>query len=229
MPYSMQNLPDVAKNKPEEQQRVCVLAANKALGRGASEEEAIFACVGAMKAVSAQTEKAVHKPIVDPRKSSAERDSSTIKKAAVPEYPSSPVSPSKTLTDAYFEGDALYLVFSDGSKIEAILPEMGEVHNYTTIQQTGGDGVTEEFVNNAIDTAIQEHLDAVDPHGQYLTQAEGDARYAALGSGGGSGIAGDSPVFIQDTQPTYVGKYLWVQTNIGGDPNAFTFFIEDGT
>ena len=45
---------------------------------------------------------------------------------------------------------------------------------------------------------------------------------------GGSSIAGDVPVFIQDTQPLHTGKYTWIQTNIDNDPNSFTVWFEDG-
>ena len=43
-----------------------------------------------------------------------------------------------------------------------------------------------------------------------------------------AGVVGSHPLFIQDTQPNYNGKYLWIQTNIGGDPNDFSFLFEDG-
>lgn len=36
------------------------------------------------------------------------------------------------------------------------------------------------------------------------------------------------PTFIQDTQPTYMGKYSWIQTNIDGNPDNFTVWFEDG-
>lgn len=41
-----------------------------------------------------------------------------------------------------------------------------------------------------------------------------------------SGVAG-VPLFVQDTAPTVVGNYMWVQTNylIAGD---IAFWIEDG-
>ena len=70
-----------------------------------------------------------------------------------------------------------------------------------------GDGVSlayDEVANaiNATNTdkgsvAVASHEAAVDPHPQYLTQAEGDARYALAGSGGSGGILpmvnGESP------------------------------------
>ena len=52
MPWSMTNLPDVAKNKPEKQQEAFIAAANNALSRGLTEEEAIFAGIGAMRVVA---------------------------------------------------------------------------------------------------------------------------------------------------------------------------------
>lgn len=41
-------------------------------------------------------------------------------------------------------------------------------------------------------------------------------------------VVGDNPVFIQETQPTHSGKYLWIQTNIDADPNNFSLWFEDG-
>lgn len=61
-----------------------------------------------------------------------------------------------------------------------------------------GDGValTYDDDGNAVNAtntdkgsvAVASHVAAVDPHPQYLTQAEGDARYALAGSGGSGGI-----------------------------------------
>ena len=33
------------------------------------------------------------------------------------------------------------------------------------------------------------------------------------------------PLFIQDAEPTFPGQYLWVQTNVGGNPDNFSFFV----
>lgn len=52
MPWSLTNLPDVAKNKPEKQKEAFIAAANNALSRGLTEEEAIFAGIGAMRVVA---------------------------------------------------------------------------------------------------------------------------------------------------------------------------------
>lgn len=43
----------------------------------------------------------------------------------------------------------------------------------------------------------------------------------APGGGGGSGL----PLYIQDTQPVDSGNYIWVQTNIGGDPLAISVWV----
>jgi hypothetical protein len=42
--------------------------------------------------------------------------------------------------------------------------------------------------------------------------------------GGGSGVSGDTPVFIQASAPSHVGAYSWWDTS-GGD---LTLWIEDG-
>lgn len=61
-----------------------------------------------------------------------------------------------------------------------------------------GDGVSLAYddAGNAINAtntdkgsvAVASHVAAADPHPQYLTQSEGDARYALAGSGGSGGI-----------------------------------------
>lgn len=39
----------------------------------------------------------------------------------------------------------------------------------------------------------------------------------------------DSPIFVQDGAPVgAIGKYLWVQTNIGPGGTGLTFWVEDG-
>lgn len=52
MSWSLTNLPDAAKNKPANQQEAFVTSANNALARGLTEEEAIFAGIGAMRIVA---------------------------------------------------------------------------------------------------------------------------------------------------------------------------------
>lgn len=42
------------------------------------------------------------------------------------------------------------------------------------------------------------------------------------------GVTGSYPLFIQDTQPNYSEKYLWIQTNYM-QPGDFTFWFEDKT
>jgi hypothetical protein len=51
MPWTIDNPPDVVKNKPKAVREACVQAANAALASGRTEEEAIFACIAAMKRV----------------------------------------------------------------------------------------------------------------------------------------------------------------------------------
>lgn len=46
-----------------------------------------------------------------------------------------------------------------------------------------------------------------------------DAEKAAIGAASGD------PVNIQDSEPTANG--LWIQTNVGGDPNAFMVWIKE--
>lgn len=49
--------------------------------------------------------------------------------------------------------------------------------------------------SGAATAALAAHLAALDPHSQYLTQAEGDALYAPISEGGGGG--GAAPVFVR--------------------------------
>ena len=49
MPWTVDNPPSSVKNKPKHVIQACVLAANSALAKGQTEEEAIFACLGAAK------------------------------------------------------------------------------------------------------------------------------------------------------------------------------------
>ena len=51
MPWSMQNPPPPAKNWSVEKKRRCISAANAALRDGKSEQDAIYACIGAAKTV----------------------------------------------------------------------------------------------------------------------------------------------------------------------------------
>lgn len=58
MPWTVSNPPPPAKNWPEKKKRACVSAANAALERGDSEEDAIFACIGAAENVKQFEEEA---------------------------------------------------------------------------------------------------------------------------------------------------------------------------
>lgn len=68
----------------------------------------------------------------------------------------------------------------------------GKVPLYQIV--TGGSGVTSYTDRRAValagaaDAALAAHIAATDPHPQYLTQAEGDARYAGAGSAGVSSV-----------------------------------------
>ena len=48
MPWTVDNPPSPAKNKPKKVREACVKAANAALKDGKSEKEAIFACLHQM-------------------------------------------------------------------------------------------------------------------------------------------------------------------------------------
>ena len=40
-------------------------------------------------------------------------------------------------------------------------------------------------------------------------------------------IPSGSPVFIQDEQPTYTGKYVWFQTNVNSNGDFTVWFCEE--
>lgn len=57
---------------------------------------------------------------------------------------------------------------------------------------------------------------------------ESDGSFYQMTNAGSAGVAGDTPVFIQETQPVVSGKYLWIQTNVNGNPLDFQVWFEDG-
>lgn len=59
------------------------------------------------------------------------------------------------------------------------------------------------------DSELFYHLNDADPHPQYLTQTEGDARYAGIGSGGGGSLPTSEPhTFISDWDSALATKSL---------------------
>ena len=72
------------------------------------------------------------------------------------------------------------------------------------------------------------------PSGEVVLFSKGGNLYQKDSSGAETplyitGIGSGVPVYIQDSNSTITDdKYLWVQTNIGGNPTDFTLWIEDG-
>lgn len=226
MPWTKSSPPDVAKNKPAEQIEACVLAANRTLERGGTEEEAIFACVGAMKAVSKSVSKPVvkqekklpsHFPTAEMFKALREEQKEEVKKALV-----LPAFLSKHSLPEGVERNVIAINFDKVGKL-VVAFDTGEI---ITTDAVAVKEIVEQHIGVSVEGGIKEIV-----AGDGITVDNTDPKrpiVSSTGSGTGSGIAGDSPVFIQETMPTYVGRYLWVQTNIDGDPNNFTFWIEDG-
>lgn len=65
MPWSMNNPPPPAKNWSVEKKRRCIAAGNRALSQGKSEEDAIFACIGAAKTVQQKARAGVSKTQIE--------------------------------------------------------------------------------------------------------------------------------------------------------------------
>jgi hypothetical protein len=203
----MTNLPGVAQNKPEKQQEAFIAAANSALSRGLTEEEAIFAGIGAMRVVakknatvskaSYSAKEPLKRPshIPDPAliKALQQQEAQEILKAEMNKIVSVPSYLGKSLPQ--------------DKQRNVIAANFDSKDRYVILFDTG-----EQLISRSID--IKQYVE------QYVSVTQKQD--------GGTGIAGDCPVFIQPTQPTYVGKYKWVQTNIGGNPNDFTVWFEDG-
>ncbi|WP_344923147.1 hypothetical protein [Streptosporangium oxazolinicum] len=86
---------------------------------------------------------------------------------------------------------------TDGAAGAGSLKVTGDLDVVGTLTGGGLPAGTLETTTGAqakADAAVSAHTAAGDPHPQYLTQTEGDARYAAIGGGGGGG-ASSGPVF----------------------------------
>lgn len=95
MPWTIDNPPDVVKNKPKAVKELAVQAGNAALSQGRTEEEAIFAAIAAMKRAEA--------------------------KGAVQKALGSPTSPLKGLTKGYIAKDSSSTSMGIPSHLRAIL------------------------------------------------------------------------------------------------------------
>lgn len=62
-----------------------------------------------------------------------------------------------------------------------------------------------------------------------LTIRDQAGTVALLSDVGGSGISGDTPVFVQNVAPTPPGgAYTWIQTGLGPTGKGITIWVEDG-
>lgn len=66
------------------------------------------------------------------------------------------------------------------------------------------------------------------PDGVYKRDSNGNEKRMLEEGESPVAVVGDSHVFIQDTQPVSDGKYIWIQTNINGNPLDFQVWFEDG-
>lgn len=66
------------------------------------------------------------------------------------------------------------------------------------------------------------------PDGVYKRDSNGNEKRMVEEGETPVAVVGDSYVFIQDEQPTSEGKYIWIQTNVNGNPLDFQVWFEDG-
>ena len=141
MPWTLANPPDAVKNKPKHVIEACVLAANSALAKGLTEEEAIFACLGAAKRTEAQSvTKTVKRPIPQHIQALLERkvqepetqraiNSVFLGKSALP------ADKERTLVQADFnQKNQLVLTFDTGEKITTSAPDIEQnIEQYLSV------------------------------------------------------------------------------------------------
>lgn len=149
MPWTLANPPDAVKNKPKHVIEACVLAANSALAKGLTEEEAIFACLGAAKRTEAQSvTKTVKRPVPQHIQALLERkvqepetqraiNSVFLGKSALP------ADKERTLVQADFNSkNQLVLTFDTGEKITTSAPNIEQnIEQYLSVS-AGGSGLT---------------------------------------------------------------------------------------
>ena len=149
MPWTLANPPDAVKNKPKHVIEACVLAANAALAKGLTEEEAIFACLSAAKRTEAQSvTKTVKRPVPQHIQALLERkiqepetqkaiNSVFLGKSALP------ADKERTLVQADFNSkNQLVLTFDTGEKITTSAPNIEQnIEQYLSVS-TSGSGAT---------------------------------------------------------------------------------------
>ena len=150
MPWTLANPPDAVKNKPKHVIEACVLAANSALAKGLTEEEAIFACLGAAKRTEAQSvTKTVKRPVpqhiqallerkIQEPETQAKINSVFLGKSALP------ADKERTLVQADFNSkNQLVLTFDTGEKITTSAPNIEQnIEQYLSVSTGGTVGLT---------------------------------------------------------------------------------------
>lgn len=141
MPWTLDNPPDAVKNKPKHVIEACVLAANSALAKGLTEEEAIFACLAAAKRVEGSISKAkvqrsvpqhiqalINREVQEPERQKA-INSVFLGKSALP------ADKERTLVQADFNSkNQLVLTFDTGEKITTSAPNIEQnIEQYLSV------------------------------------------------------------------------------------------------
>ena len=148
MPWTLANPPDAVKNKPKHVIEACVLTANSALTKGLTEEEAIFACLGAAKRTESQSvTKTVKRPVpqhiqallerkIQEPETQAQINSVFLGKSALP------ADKERTLVQADFNSkNQLVLTFDTGEKITTSAPNIEQnIEQYLSVSTGGTSG-----------------------------------------------------------------------------------------
>lgn len=162
MPWTLTNPPDVVKNKPKHVIEACVLAANSALAKGLTEEEAIFACLSAAKRTeSSSVTKAVKRPVpqhiqallerkVQEPETQAKINSVFLGKSALP------ADKERTLVQADFNSkNQLVLTFDTGEKITTSAPNIEQnIEQYLSVSTNGANGPSVTVISDLTDTSV---------------------------------------------------------------------------
>lgn len=121
--WNQESLPDKAKSKSLHLQQVGLLAANTALSKGLSENEATFACLSAIKAVEAVQTKDKPLELLKAKPRAIPQHVAAVLNKAVIDVPSntvasSPTTPAATISTADFDTQGhLVITMTDGERI----------------------------------------------------------------------------------------------------------------
>lgn len=188
MPYTQANPPSFVKNKSKEEIKVAVDVANAVLAKGASENDAIFAAIAAVKTYNRKQSQ--QKAVEASKRSLPSHVSALLQKAVVEavEVPEEqprirkeflgknalPVGTERNLVSVtLLDTNELLHTFDTGEQIRVDLSSLGNTESYVTISpnviQEGGSGgalnSTSVLVNTVANTPliVEHNLGLLDP------------------------------------------------------------------